>query len=135
MKTPKNKIAVKVKPKMGRPVIEIDWELFDKLCSLQCTLNEIAGFFNCSIDTIENKCKQKKGMTFSEYFDQKRSNGKISLRRHQWKLAEKGNPIMLIWLGKQYLEQKDKSDVTSAGKRIANGVEITVIHKKAEDKK
>lgn len=119
---------------MGRPVVPIDWELFSKLCSLQCTQLEIASFFKCSVDTLENRCKSDKGMTYSEYFTQNCGNGKISLRRQQWKLAEKGNATMLIWLGKQYLEQKDRSDITSAGTKISNGVEITVIHKKEDVK-
>jgi hypothetical protein len=29
----------------------------------------------------------------------------------QWQAAEKGNSTMLVWLGKQYLNQKDKSEV------------------------
>ena len=36
---------------------------------------------------------------------------KVSLRRSQIALAEKGNLGALIWLGKQYLGQRDKSDV------------------------
>lgn len=39
-------------------------------------------------------------------FAQKRGAGKISLRRSQWRLAEK-NASMAIWLGKQYLGQRD----------------------------
>lgn len=117
------------KPKMGRPPIEIDWRQFDSLCALQCTLTEIASFFHCSVDTIENKVKQEFGCTFSELYREKREAGRISLRRQQFKLAEKGNATMLIWLGKQWLEQKDKSDVTSAGEKLANGIEITVVHK------
>ena len=39
-------------------------------------------------------------------------NGKRSLRRIQFKLAEK-NPTMAIWLGKQYLGQRDNIDVAN----------------------
>lgn len=35
--------------------------------------------------------------------------GRVSLRRSQWQAAQKGNAALLIWLGKQYLNQKDKS--------------------------
>ena len=45
--------------KMGRPRIEIDKEEFEKLCDIQCTLTEIAGWFRCSPDTIENWCKRE----------------------------------------------------------------------------
>jgi len=93
---------------MGRPRIEIDWKELDKLCGLQCSLEEIAGWFDCSIDTIEARIKETHGMTFPEYFAQKRSSGKISLRRKQYETAMAGNPTMLIWLGKQYLGQTDK---------------------------
>lgn len=44
--------------------------------------------------------------SFSEVFAQKRGAGKISLRRSQWQLAAK-NASMAIWLGKQYLGQRD----------------------------
>lgn len=42
------------------------------------------------------------GVNFSEYFTQKNILFKTSLRRAQFELAMKGNPTMLIWLGKQY---------------------------------
>jgi hypothetical protein len=51
-------------------------------------------------------------MTFAEYFGQKRKIGRISLRRKQWEVATAGNIPMLIWLGKQYLDQKDRHEVT-----------------------
>lgn len=101
--------------KMGRPVIQIDWEVFDKLCALQCTQVEMASWFDCSVDTLERRCMDEQQMTFAEYYTQKAGKGKISLRRNQWKLAEKGNATMLIWLGKQILGQKDKTDITTDG--------------------
>ena len=91
---------------MGRPKIEIDKEMFEKLCSMQCTEEEIASFFDCSIDTINNYCKETYGETFSDTFKKKSANGKISLRRSQFKIAET-NATMAIFLGKQYLGQKD----------------------------
>lgn len=109
--------------KMGRPPIEINWPEFDKLCGLQCTLEEIAGWFNCSVDTIENKVKEAHSITFSEYFAQKRSGGKISLRRKQYETAMAGNPTMLIWLGKQYLAQKDRHEI-DASEEIKDGLKL-----------
>ena len=103
---------------MGRPKIEIDWKELDKLCGLQCSLEEIAGWFNCSIDTIEARIKETHGMTFPESFAQKRSGGKISLRRKQYETAMSGNPTMLIWLGKQYLGQVDKQEAELKSDKI-----------------
>lgn len=91
---------------MARPRIEIDKSQFEKLCSIQCTQEEIAGFFNCSPDTVERWCKREYKERFAEIYAKKRGLGKISLRRSQFKMAET-NPSMAIWLGKQYLGQKE----------------------------
>ena len=99
----------------GRPKKEISQTDFEKLCALQCTEREICDWFECGTDTLNSWCKKTyknehgKAMTFSEVFAQKRSKGKISLRRSQWKLAEK-NANMAIWLGKQYLDQKESNN-------------------------
>ena len=93
----------------GRPKIEIDWREFDKLCALQATLVEIAGWFDCSVDTIERRVKEEKAMNFAEYYALRSSKGKISLRRKQWKLADT-NANMAIFLGKNYLGQRDVQD-------------------------
>ena len=54
--------------KMGRPRKEISEVEFEKLCTLQCTEEEIAGWFGCSVDTIENWCKRTYSETFSETY-------------------------------------------------------------------
>ena len=90
----------------GRPRKEIPLDSFKKLCNIQCTLSEIAGFFDCSEDTVENWCKRELGTTFSAAFKKYSAGGKTSLRRMQFALAEK-NAAMAIWLGKQYLGQRD----------------------------
>lgn len=99
---------------MARPRIEIDKEQFEKLCSIQCTLTEIASWFKCSEDTIENWCKREYEEGFSECFKKYSAGGKISLRRWQFKLAER-NTTMAIWLGKQYLGQRELQEVAVSG--------------------
>ena len=108
--------------KMGRPSIEINKIEFEKLCGLQCTEEEIAGFFDCSIDTICEWCKSTYNMTFTDIYKKKSAFGKMSLRRTQFKLAEK-NPTMAIWLGKQYLGQRDNIEV-----KAENTNRITIIN-------
>ena len=97
----------------------IDKKQFENLCGLQCTLLEICDFFDVEDDTLNSWCKKTYGTTFSEVFKQKRGKGQISLRRMQWKLAEK-NPTMAIFLGKQYLGQKDKIEYTDDGMKAIN---------------
>lgn len=98
---------------MARPRAEIDADTFEKLCSLRCTEEEIAGFFDVSVDTIERWCKRTYGEGFAESYNKKSSKGKIALRRYQLQLAEK-NAAMAIFLGKQWLGQKEKAEDLSA---------------------
>jgi len=93
---------------MSRPTIQINWEEFDKLLAFQATQEELAGWFNCSTDTIERAVKREHKMSFADYSQQKRMPGKISLRRTMWQLAMAGNVPMLIWLSKQHLGFCDK---------------------------
>lgn len=97
---------------MARPHKEIDKKQFESLCGLQCTLEEICGFFDVTDKTLNGWCKRTYGVSFSEVFRQKRGMGKISLRRAQFRLAEK-NANMAIWLGKQYLGQADTTELES----------------------
>ena len=96
----------------GRPRAKIDRNEFEYLCRIMCTEEEIAGFFNIHIDTLCNWCKRTYGETFSEVYKKISSQGKCSLRRFQFKMAEK-NATMAIWLGKQWLGQKDTIDATA----------------------
>ena len=115
MKTSKK--SDKKPKKKGRPKIHINWEEFEKLCNIQCTLSEIADWFKCSEDTIERRCTEEKKMLFAEYYKKNSAAGRISLRRSQFKYATAGNPTLLIWLGKQHLDQKDKHELEHSGNK------------------
>lgn len=117
--------------KIGRPLKEINWEEFEKLCHIQCTQAEIASWFNCSVDCLEQRVKKQYGQSLSVVYKEKAEGGKISLRRLQWQMAQKSDRVMLIWLGKQYLNQKEKQETQIAFpkptviKRI-NGEEVKI---------
>jgi hypothetical protein len=85
---------------------------FEKLCGLQCTQEEICDFFNVDDKTLTTWCRKIYDKSFSEIFKEKRSLGKISLRRNMFKQSEK-NPTMAIWLSKQHLGMKDNIEVES----------------------
>ena len=87
--------------KGGRPQKEIDVEQLEKLAALQCTYDEIAAWFGVDKSTISRR--------FATEINEGREKGKISLRRKQWKLADT-NANMAIFLGKNYLGQKDHQD-------------------------
>lgn len=108
--TPKSK-------KIGRPKLEIKWKTVDRLCKIQCTGPEIASILEVSEDTLTRAANREKKCSFAEYIKSKSVDGKTSLRRLQWRAAKKGNITMLIWLGKQYLEQVDKQELTGDAAR------------------
>ena len=100
--------------KMGRPAKEIGKEQFEFLCSIMCTEEEIAGVFRCSVDTVARWCQKTYGVTFADIYKLLSANGKMSIRRAQFRMAEK-SPAMAIWLGKQYLGQKEMVEQTIVG--------------------
>lgn len=106
----------------GRPPKEIDAEQFEKLCSMQCTLDEISGWFKCSKDTISAWCKRTYGEGFSDVYKKFSQDGKISLRRYQFELA-KHNASMAIFLGKQYLGQKEQVETYEAQREAIEKLE------------
>ena len=115
----------------GRPRKEIDNKIFENLCGLQCTLEEIAGVFDCSVDTIERWCKREYRETFAEVYKKHSAKGKTSLRRIQFKLAEK-SAAMAIFLGKNYLGQKDSIIETDEQTLQAVGEALVKIKRAAE---
>ena len=96
--------------KVGRPKIEIDLEVVEKLAQRHCTYQEIADWFNVSVSKLDHDPE------FIQTYKKGLSVGKRSLRKWQFEAASKGNITMLIWLGKQYLAQRDTpSDMDDDG--------------------
>jgi len=92
--------------KAGRPEKEIKKIDFEKLCALQCTQQEICDFFECDHKTLTKWCKRTYKKEYSQVYAEKKVGGKISLRRLQFRLAEK-SAAMAIFLGKNILGQSD----------------------------
>lgn len=90
----------------------IDKKQFEQLCQMQCTETEIMAWFSVSKDTLIRWCKSQYGVDFATIYEEKKQGGRIALRRYQLQQAEK-NPTMAIWLGKQYLKQRDNIEVES----------------------
>ena len=65
-----------------------------------------------SADSLERHCLSDQGMSFADFYELKRGHGKMALRRKQMQIALAGNVAMLIFLGKNYLDQKDRTEVT-----------------------
>jgi hypothetical protein len=77
----------------------IDRDLVYKLACIQCTPEEIAEVVGITTATLKRR--------FGDLLEKGKQAGKKSLRRAQWDKALNGDTRMQIFLGKQYLGQKD----------------------------
>jgi len=112
----------KPKGKAGRPKIVIDWDLVQKLAHIQCTQSEIATALGVSVDTLHRHPE------FAEAHKRGAEGGRKSIRRMQFESATKGSIAMQIWLGKQYLGQRDNLD-----QRVNADVQIRADLSKLDD--
>jgi len=87
----------------------VDLEQLERLCELQCTQAEIASFFRVSVSTIKRLAATP---AVRNIIDHGADLGRISIRRRQFKLLREGSVTMAIWLGKQYLGQRDHLEHT-----------------------
>ena len=112
----KNLPRSKTPAKTGRPRVAVDLQQLEVLARIHCTYEEMAAVMGISEKTIQRR--------FDHLVKGWRLGGKTSLRRAQFTLAlgspaqydEEGRQVrpaitpdrvMLIWLGKQELGQKD----------------------------
>ena len=118
--------TTKPKKKMGRPLVEIDKKVFEKLCEKMNTEEDIAYYFDCSVDTINRWCGKNyqdedgKPMTFAEVYKKTAAKGRASLRRMMFQSAENGNVTMQIFLAKSILGLREgvQVDVATDGVQI-----------------
>ena len=95
----------------GRPKKPIDWKEAEKLCALQCSEQEIADWFHLTVETLARRLRDEKGMSFVEFFETHRVQGKISLRRNLFRLSAT-NASAAIFLAKNWLGMVDKQEIT-----------------------
>lgn len=92
--------------KVGRPSIEIDYNQAEPLGSIQCSLSECAAVLSVDENSLSKDEK------FLRLWRKGKEKGKKSLRRTQFDLA-KQSATMAIWLGKQYLGQTEKQEISA----------------------
>lgn len=86
---------------------------FRFLVMIQCTINEIAAFYQVGERTLRNMVNKLYGMEFEALAKLLSPGIKVGLRRSQWRNALGGNAQMQIFLGKNYLGQSDRVDLTT----------------------
>jgi len=141
----------------GRPKFQIDYLQLEELCGMFCTEIECAAVLGCSTDTLTTRLKEdfKEELEknpgevpigrydgFSAAFKKMSSKGKVSLRREQFRMAlgsfnkegdvvMKPDKTMLIWLGKNHLDQTDRLDTTIKDNTVTpSGLDLSALSDK-----
>ena len=124
-------MAEVTKRKAGRPPkILPDEETFSQireLGALFCTIAEAGAVMGVNRDTLSDFLHRYEPAM--EAWEQGKEIGKVELRRMQFEQA-KTSPAMAIWLGKQYLGQKDHDKIEIGG--IPEGIPVQLEHGMAE---
>jgi len=102
----------KEKNKGGRPRKKIDYGILENLCQIQATGDECAAVLGMNYDTLSRNLKVDGHGGFPDYYKKHSAVGRASLRRKQMQVAMSGDKTLLVWLGKNYLEQKDRQELS-----------------------
>lgn len=103
---------VKTNEKAGRPIIPIDWQLVKHMCRAGAAGTHIATRLGMHPDTFYDRVAQEHGTDFTRFRMANMQEGDDLLRMKQFEMALKGDRTMLIWLGKNRLQQRDKHELT-----------------------
>jgi hypothetical protein len=87
---------------MPKPKVKL--QDIEKLAMLQCTHREAAGFLDLRVSAFRQL--MRKNPKVAEAWERGQQMGLVSLRRKQMALASH-NATMAIFMGKQYLGQRD----------------------------
>jgi len=96
------------KKTLGRPRAPINWEEVDKLLIYGSSGVQVAAFLGIDRVTLYDRCVKDRGVDYTTYSTEKRQKGNSLLLGKQFQAAMGGNTTMLIWLGKQRLDQSEQ---------------------------
>lgn len=105
----KKKDIPKEPQKRGRKKIKIDYDRISRLAQINLTQEHIADIEGISVRTL------LRDPIFCQTYKRAKTRGAGTLLQKQWEVAMEGNTTMLIWLGKQYLGQRDKQELEHSG--------------------
>ena len=95
---------------MAQPKVEVDWKILDALLQFKVTLNYCADYLGVSNDTIQRRCKEEKGVSFSDYHELKLQRTAVKLQQKAIEMALSGNTTMMIFSLKNLAKWADKID-------------------------
>jgi hypothetical protein len=101
----------KKKSNAGRKKIVINWARVDSALKAGANGVQVAAMLGISFDTLSRRTNEEKNADFAAYMREKREAGNEELLKAQYEGAIGGDRGLLIWLGKQRLNQTDKKEI------------------------
>lgn len=98
----------------GRPKIvwaEQQWQTFASMCILTDKRHRVAVAMGYDEKTIDRLVKERHGSSFSEYIEKRFTEGNFQLLATQFEAAKSGDRTMLVWLGKNRLNQSERCEI------------------------
>lgn len=117
-----NERLAAVQRKLGKKADDL--KVIRSCAELGATVREMAGILRVSRETMTLRLQEPDAALV---YEAGLAAGMNMLRRMQWKNAKRGSATMQIWLGKNHLDQKEKSEITGAegGPMIVEIVQFT----------
>ena len=113
----------KPKDNQHRPEVFIDWNTVDKYLQAGASGKTVADKIGIHENTLYLRTMKEKKMNFTEYRRQQFEHGNDNIHMKQYAKAMSGDNTLLIWLGKQRLGQRDKTE-TDTNIKLNGGVSI-----------
>ena len=108
----------KKKSNAGRKKIVINWARVDAALKAGANGVQCAAMLGISFDTLSRRTNEEKNADFADYLREKREAGNEALLKAQYDGAIGGDRGLLIWLGKQRLNQSDKREVINENTNV-----------------
>jgi predicted DNA-binding protein (UPF0251 family) len=90
--------------------VEINYDKLDALLQFKVSLRFCAEYMGVSMDTIQRRLKEEKGLTFEQYHAQKIERTAVKLQQKAIEMALGGDRTMLIFSLKNLAGWADKLD-------------------------
>ena len=88
---------------------ELEPRQFESLCGMQCSVDELCGWFGCDEAALDAWCMEQYGESFTQAFDRLKTAGRILLRQAQV-VAAKKNPTMSRYLEGRLARQEKPAE-------------------------
>jgi len=106
----------------------VNWDLVNSALQAGCSGVEIAAKLGMIDETLYRACRNKFGISFSEYALAKRAEGDLLLKMKMYQIAMNGDKTMLVFLAKTRLGMVEEHKIElTAIPQISWSTEITPI--------